>query len=143
MKELFKGTIDFLDLEFHHFGLAVKYPDQMRTYLQLLGYKSQKAIINKFNVYIQFHDHESMPRIELIYKYKDSTPIDNILKSNDSLIYHTCYRCNNINRVLQILKENGFKIFCVSKPTEDFPFSFYYIKEIGLIELFEDISYFQ
>ena len=110
MKKSFKETIDFLDMEFHHLGLAAKYPDQMHTYLQLLGYKSQKAIINKFNVYIQFHDHELMPRIELIYKYKDSTPIDNILKSNDSLIYHTCYRCNNINRVLQILKENGFKI---------------------------------
>ena len=127
-----------IDVEFHHFGLATKYPEKYRKYLQMLGYKAQKAYLNLFNVFIQFHEHESMPRIELVYQNKDSSPIDNILKSNDSLIYHTCYKCKDVKLVVKQIKAEGFKIFPVSKSTPDFPFSFYYIQDIGLIELFEE-----
>ena len=77
-----------------------------------------------------------MPRIELVYQNKDSSPIDNILKSNDSLIYHTCCKCKDIKLVVKQIKAEGFKIFPVSKSTPEF--SFYYIQDIGLIELFEN-----
>jgi hypothetical protein len=134
---IFEETPKLLNLEFHHLGLAVKHPDQARKYLQMLGYMSKKTEVNLFNVYIQFHEHEVMPRIELVYKYKDSTPIDNILKSNDLQIYHTCYKCKDVKKTIQQLKDGGFQTFRISKSSKDFPFSFYYIKGIGLIEFFE------
>lgn len=127
-----------VDVEFHHFGLATKYPEKSRKYLQMLGYKAQEPHLNIFNVFIQFHEHINMPRIELVYQNQDSSPIDNILKSNDSLIYHTCYKCKDANLVIKQIKEQGFKIVRVSKSTDDFPFSFHFIQGIGLIELFED-----
>ncbi len=125
-------------IKFHHFGLAVKYPEKVRTYLQFIGYNSLKPEVNKFNVYIQFHEHVLMPRIELVYKCKDSTPIDNILKTNDTQIYRTCFQCIDTLKIISQLKNEGFKLICVSKRTGDFPFSFYYIKGIGLIEFYEN-----
>lgn len=102
-----------VNVEFHHFGLATKYPEKSRKFLQMLGYKSQEPFVNLFNVFIQFHEHENMPRIELVYQYKDSSPIDNILKTNDSLIYHTCYKCENVDVVIKQLKKEGFKVLCM------------------------------
>ncbi len=128
-----------IDIKFHHLGLAVKKPEIVRKFLVSLGYKPQKELINKiFNVYIQFHEHEFMPKIELIYKYKDSTPIDKILQYDDAQIYHICYKCTDIKKVILGLKNIGLKAVCISRGTKDFPFSFYYIKGIGLIELLED-----
>ena len=92
-------------LEFHHFGLAVKSPEPAFRYLGDLGYRAGGTCydsLQKVNLAMRHHDR--MPDVEVIWPGAEPSPIDSILKHNDTLIYHLCYTSEDVGRSLAALE---------------------------------------
>ncbi|MCB0390338.1 MAG: VOC family protein [Bdellovibrionales bacterium] len=132
------------DLKFDHFGLAVKYPSKAENFLSALGYIIDEEVYDPLQkVNLKYATHQEMPAVELVYKSNEAGPLENILNSRSELIYHTCYRTKNLEKTLNILKENKLRFICVSPPKPAILFnglkvSFYMIQGFGLIEIIED-----
>ena len=134
---------NFLDLDFHHLGLATKDLTLSIKNLKLLGYKVESIKINKsYNVKNAVCISKKMPNIEIVSKIKETkSPIDNLLKKHENLIYHLCYISNNLKKTLSIFKKNKILFTRITKPRFS-PFkniysSFFYIKGIGLVEIMD------
>ncbi len=133
---------DYLDLKFHHIGIAVKDFKKSLEFYKMLKYKWFKSKIfrdkkQKVDLILLKHDHFS--NIELVKPYGSSSPILNYIKDVDNRIYHFCYEVNSFEKTEKKLKKK-FRIFNVVKPTPAILFnnrlvSFYYIDKVGLIEL--------
>ena len=133
---------DYLDLKFHHIGIAVKDFKKSLEFYKMLKYKWFKSKIfrdkkQKVDLILLKHDHFS--NIELVNPYGSSSPILNYIKDVDNRIYHFCYEVNSFEKTEKKLKKK-FRIFNVVKPTPAILFnnrlvSFYYIDKVGLIEL--------
>jgi catechol 2,3-dioxygenase-like lactoylglutathione lyase family enzyme len=132
---------NFLNLKFHHVGIAVKDFKKSLEFYKLLKYKWFKSKIfrdKKQKVDLILLKHDNFSNIELVKPYDDSSPILNYIKDNDNRIYHFCYEVDNFKKVEEKLKKK-FRIINVVKPTPAILFnnrlvSFYYIQKVGLIE---------
>ncbi len=132
-------------LNFHHIGIAVKDFEKSLKYYTLLGYKKVNSEIVRDElqkVDLILLEHESHPNIELVKPYNNESPIEKYLKDNDNSIYHYCYEVKDFNSVVKELKKT-FRVFNVVKPKPAILFdnrfvSFYYIHNVGLIELLEE-----
>ncbi|MCI5225369.1 MAG: VOC family protein [Candidatus Electrothrix sp. AX2] len=128
-------------LTFHHFGLAVRSPEKAFAYLEALGYSAGDSVLDplqKVNLAMQYHDE--MPDVEVIWPGDESSPIDSILKRNESLIYHLCYTSADAQASVASMKAAGFAVMPTTEPRAALLFggvevSFYYIDGFGLIEL--------
>jgi hypothetical protein len=128
-------------LEFHHFGLAVKSPEAAFRYLGDLGYRAGSSCydpLQKVNLAMRHHDQ--MPDVEVIWPAAEASPIDSILKHNDSLIYHICYTSNDVERSLAALEQAGMEVQPLGFPKPAVLFdgievSFHRITGVGVIEI--------
>lgn len=128
-------------LEFHHFGLAVRSPEAAFRYLEDLGYRAGSACydpLQKVNLAMRHHDR--MPDVEVIWPGVEPSPIDSILKQNDSLIYHLCYTSEDVERSLGSLEQAGMEIMPLGFPQPALLFdgkevSFYRLIGVGVIEI--------
>jgi hypothetical protein len=128
-------------LEFHHFGLAVKSPESAFRYLGDLGYCAGGTCfdpLQKVNLAMRHHDR--MPDVEVIWPGSEPSPIDSILKKNDSLIYHICYTSEDIEGSLAALEQAGLEVMPLgpAQPAllfDGFEVSFYKIAGVGVIEM--------
>ena len=128
-------------LEFHHFGLAVKYPEAALRYLGDLGYCAGSSCydpLQKVNLAMRHHDR--MPDVEIIWPGDAPSPIDAILKQNDSLIYHICYTSEDVEQSLAALEQAGMEVLPLGFPKPAVLFdgievSFYRITGVGVIEI--------
>lgn len=133
-----------MELTFHHIGIATKNILKAIEVYKKLGYSLQndKTFHDPIQkVKICFMEMENHPLIELIEPAEKESPVQNILKKMGSTPYHTCYEIENINDFTPTAKENKF--VQILKPTPAVAFegrriSFYYNKEIGIIELLEN-----
>jgi hypothetical protein len=128
-------------LEFHHFGLAVRSPDAAFRYLNDLGYRAGSCCydpLQKVNLAMRHHD--SMPDVEVIWPGQEPSPIDQMLRRADSLIYHLCYTSKNVDASLAALEQAGLEVLPlgVAQPAllfDGVEVSFYSITGVGIIEI--------
>ena len=129
-------------ISFHHFGLAVKSFENALIFYKTLNYKCSKPIIDELQkVELILCRSSNSPDVELIKPLNDNSPISNILKNNNEMIYHTCYEVKTAKiNISEIFPNN--RAICVSKPKPAILFdgrlvSFYYLKGVGLIEILQ------
>jgi hypothetical protein len=130
-------------LQFHHFGLAVRKPDEALRYLNALGYVQGATCFDGHQrVNLAMCHHDSMPDVELIWPGREPSPIDQMLKRNETLIYHLCYTSKSVEKSIASIENAGFQILAVSLPVpaplfDGLEVSFHSIGGFGIIEIIE------
>ena len=129
-------------IRFHHYGLAVNGFENALKFHINLGYVCSKPIVDELQkVELIMCDKEGFPSVELVKPVNEESPINTYLKKNSEIIYHVCYEVEDSEvDVKKLFSEN--RAICVSKPKPAILFnnrkvSFYYVKDIGLIEVLE------
>ncbi len=128
-------------LSFHHFGLAVHQPEQAFSFLEALGYENGEAIFDPLQgVNLAMSCHADMPDVEVIWPGDKPSPIDAMLKRQDSMIYHLCYTSENPELSLTKMQEAGFAVLAMTEPQAAILFggrevSFHIVAGFGLIEI--------
>jgi methylmalonyl-CoA/ethylmalonyl-CoA epimerase len=132
-------------LKFHHFGLAVRRPEQAMTFARNLGYTIGEPVFDpEQNVHLAMCEHKTEPALELIWPGNLKGPIDALVQRHASgIIYHACYVTENLAGALGAFEANGVTPICVSPPKPAVLFkgkrvSFYNIPGVGLVEILED-----
>jgi hypothetical protein len=134
-------SINRSGLKFHHFGLAVKRPDQAFLYLEGLGYRKGATCWDPLqSVNLAMMHHPEMPDVEVIWPGEAPSPIDNLVKGGKSLIYHQCYTSEDPAASISALRQLGLDVIEVSPPKPAVLFdglevSFYSINRVGVIEI--------
>lgn len=129
-------------IAFHHFGLAVKSFSKAAAFYENLGYRVPSPVFDPLqNVELILCTSEAQPAVELVKPVGDDTPVTNYLSKNNEMIYHTCYEVDEIEQDIKTLFQAN-RAICVSKPKPAVLFdnrlvSFYYVSNVGLIELLE------
>jgi catechol 2,3-dioxygenase-like lactoylglutathione lyase family enzyme len=131
-------------LKFHHFGLAVRRPDEARTFVSALGYRLGEPVFDPAqNVHLQLCTHETHPAVEIIWPGNAGGPIDKLAQRHASgIIYHVCYETDDLDTALARFAEEKLRVVCISPPTPaplfgGRPVSFYNVVGIGLIEILQ------
>ncbi|MDD4914738.1 MAG: VOC family protein [Methylococcales bacterium] len=128
-------------LAFHHFGLAVRSPDQAFGFLAALGYQQGETVFDPLqSVNLAMCYHADMPDVEVIWPSAEASPIDAMLKRRDSLIYHLCYTAADPADALLKMEKAGLAVLPAVEPRPAILFgghevSFYFVAGFGLIEL--------
>jgi len=128
--------------KFHHFGLAVKDFNNPIKFYKNIGYVCSEPLKDNIQgVEIIMCLSNFFPNVELVTPIEENSPIKNFLKNNNELIYHICYEVQSLEKVLEIIKRTN-RVICANKPKPAILFnnkfvSFYYIKDVGLIEFLE------
>ena len=130
------------NINFHHYGLALKEFNNAITFHTNLGYHCTEIIYDSLqNVELVLCTLNNFPTVELVKPRNSNSPINNYLKKNNEMIYHVCYEINDSEEDLKrIFGKN--RAICVSTPKPAILFhnrlvSFYYINDVGLIELLQ------
>jgi methylmalonyl-CoA/ethylmalonyl-CoA epimerase len=129
------------NIRFHHFGLAVKSFDSALKFYGNLNYNCSNPIVDELQkVELIICTSDIFPSVELIKPINEESPIINYLKKTNEIIYHTCYEIFDDHQLKFIFKQN--RAICISKPKPAILFdnrlvSFYYIHNVGIIEILE------
>jgi hypothetical protein len=131
-------------LQFHHFGLAVRRPDEARVFVAALGYQKGEPVFDlQRKVHLQYCVHQTHPAVEIIWPGDTKGPIDKLTERHAAgIIYHVCYETDDLAAALAQLAEAKVRFICISPPTPAPLFggrkvSFYNMIGIGLIEILE------
>jgi len=131
-------------LKFHHFGLAVRRPDEARVFVSALGYQTGDPVFDPVqNVQLQLCAHATQPAVEIIWPGDTKGPIEKLTERHAAgIIYHLCYETDDLAAALAGLKAAGLRAVCISPPTPaplfgGRPVSFYNVVGIGLVEILE------
>jgi len=131
-------------LKFHHFGLAVRRPDEARIFLSMLGYRLGDSVLDPAqNVHLQLCTHGTHPAVEIIWPANAGGPVDKLAQRHTSgIIYHVCYETDNLDAALAKFSEAQLRVVCISPPTPaplfgGRPVSFYNVVGLGLIEILQ------
>ena len=131
-------------LTFHHFGLAVRRPDEARNFVAALGYQGGEAVFDPAqNVHLQLCTHAQQPAVEIIWPGDSTGPVDKLAKRHPAgIIYHLCYETDDLAAAIAGLAAAGLSPICISPPTPaplfgGRPVSFYNIVGLGLVEILE------
>jgi catechol 2,3-dioxygenase-like lactoylglutathione lyase family enzyme len=129
---------------FHHFGLAVRRPQEAMTFLTALGFRLGESLLDpNQNVHLIMATHATEPAVEIIYPGDTKGPVSSLGEKHTSgIIYHVCYETDDLPAALAGLENAGLRVLCVSPPTPaplfgGRPVSFYNVTGIGLIEILE------
>ena len=131
-------------LIFHHFGLAVRRPDEARKFLAALGYQPGESVFDPAqNVHLQLCTHAEQPAVEIIWPGAAAGPVDQLVQRHAAgIVYHLCYATDNLAVALAGLAAAGLRPVCISPATPaplfgGRPVSFYNVVGMGLIEILE------
>ncbi len=131
-------------LKFHHFGLAVRRPEEAQIFVSTLGYRLGNPVFDPAqNVHLQLCVHETHPVVEIIWPGSAGGPIDKLAQRHASgIVYHVCYETDNLDAALARFNDAKLNVICISPPTPAPLFggrtvSFYNIIGIGLIEILQ------
>ena len=140
---------DSYGLTFHHVGIALRNEAQARAFLAGLGYSIGPVVFDpEQKVRVGLCRTEGHPPLEIVLAGDESGPISNMLKRQDSVIYHFCYVTASADRSLAAMAADGLTVVTVSeaKPAILFsglPVSFHYVGGFGLIELIHSTHSFE
>tara|TARA_B100001250_G_C19422844_1_gene623985 strand:+ start:184 stop:588 length:405 start_codon:yes stop_codon:yes gene_type:complete len=127
--------------KFHHFGLALKNLEDAKKFYSSIGYKlSKKYNDRNQKINLILCTSKNMPTIELIAAYSKMSPISQYLEKLNEIFYHSCYEIKNPKAI--IFLKDKFNAKCISSRKKSVLFdkkvvSFYYLKNIGLLEIIE------
>lgn len=131
-------------LRFHHFGLAVRRPEEARKFVASLGYQTGQAVFDPAqNVHLELCCHPTHPAVEIVWPGGETGPIDKLARRYTSgIVYHLCYETNDLAAALAALTSVGLNPICISGPTPALLFggrkvSFYNVIGLGLVEILE------
>lgn len=108
-----------IDMKLDHISYAVKSTDEA---IKVFNLFYSKVDIYKYfekdqNVYITYLSNNNKDhRIELVEPAGKPNPVENMLKTMPSVLYHVCYRVENFLETVERLKGNGF--YMVNEPFE-------------------------
>jgi glyoxalase/bleomycin resistance protein/dioxygenase superfamily protein len=128
-------------LHFHHFGLAVRSPRRAASFLESLGYRKDREVLDQHQrVQLALLRHEQMPDVELIWPGEGASPIDRLIRPGSGHIYHLCYRTQDRAASLADIEAAGLGVLTIEEPHpavlfDGRPVSFHHIEGFGLIEL--------
>jgi catechol 2,3-dioxygenase-like lactoylglutathione lyase family enzyme len=142
------GQYSTFGLQFHHLGLAVKEPAEARRFLEGLGYRFGGEIFDPLqNVNVMMCYHDTMPAVEIIFPASAGQgPVTNLLATHkNGLIYHLCFRVDNLSECLTRMEAAGIRLFEISPPQPAVlfggdPVSFYMVPGMGVIEIIEGLT---
>ena len=101
-----------------HIGYAVKRIDRAMDSFQKLGYSFEPVIDDTGrNVRLAFGEKDGY-RIELVSPMdkKAESPVDQYLSNTIGTPYHICYQSEDLQRDLEGLMNQGFKVVIEPKP---------------------------
>jgi hypothetical protein len=131
-------------LKFHHYGLAVRRPDEARQFVSMLGYRIGETVFDPGqNVNLAMCLHATEPAVEIIWPSNNPGPLEKLTARHTSgIIYHLCYETDNLAAALDALAKANLNPICISppKPAPLFggrPVSFYNVVGMGLVEILE------
>jgi hypothetical protein len=128
-------------LNFHHFGLAVRNPQDAFHYLRSLGYAVSSSVHDPLQkVNLALCSHSEMPGVEVVWPGADPSPIDAMIKRHSGLVYHLCYTAESPESAVAAIERAGLNIVAASTPKEAALFggrevSFFFVENVGLIEI--------
>ncbi len=128
-------------MKLDHISYAVRSTEEA---IKAFSIYYNKVDVNKYlekgqNVYITYLSNESSDhRIELVEPAGNPNPVESMLKTSPSVLYHVCYRVKNFSETVDQLKKNGF--YMVTAPFEttfetDVWASHLFSQQWGLIEI--------
>ena len=129
------------DIEFHHFGLAVREFSEALRFHQNLGYRCSDPLVDPMqDVELIMCVSDRYPAVELIRPTSDNSPVVGYLKKGDATFYHLCYEVDDADSIGMLFPDN--RAICVSKPKPAILFdnrlvSFYLVRGVGLIEVLQ------
>ena len=131
-------------LKFHHFGLAVRRPDEARKFVAGIGYELGGLVFDPAqNVHLQLCTHPEHPAVEIVWPGNTGGPVDKLAQRHPSgIIYHLCYETDHLDAALAGFEAEGLSVICISPPQPaplfgGRPVSFYNVVGMGLIEILE------
>jgi methylmalonyl-CoA/ethylmalonyl-CoA epimerase len=142
MGALKKGDgVKNIDMKLDHISYAVRSTDEAVKVFNTFYSKVEiyKYLEKDQNVFITYLSNDNVThRIELVEPAGKPNPVENMLKTTPSVLYHICYRVEDILESVKNLKEKGFYMV-----TEPFEISFekgvwashFFNQNWGLIEL--------
>ena len=123
-----------------HIGYAVKSIDKAKRSLEVLGYSFEPTIEDKDrNIFLCFGELDGY-RIELVAPMGEKTPVDMHLSKIGPTPYHICYKSDEIEKDIELLKANRYKVSVPLAPAVAFGNKrvvFLYSLSAGLIEIVE------
>jgi methylmalonyl-CoA/ethylmalonyl-CoA epimerase len=128
-------------MKLDHISYAVRSSDEAIKsfsffYPKINNYKHFEENQNVFITYLS--DDSINHRIELVEPAGSPSPVENMLKTMQSVLYHVCYRVENFSEAVERLKGNGF--YMVTEPFEGsiekgFWASHFFNPHCGIIEI--------
>ena len=109
-------------MKIDHIGYAVKRIDRAITAFQNLGYEFEPVIDDTDrNVKLAFGDKDGY-RIELVAPLdkKAESPVDQYLSNAVGMPYHICYISSDLDKEVEELKSQGYKVVIEPKPAVAF-----------------------
>ena len=129
-------------MKFHHVGIAVHSIEETAKWYFNMGYSLTETFDDTIqNVNIAFLKRDDSPLMELVQPVDKTSPVYNILKKLGVTAYHFCYEINNIQKAIEELEKQDFKLLVEPVPAIAFnnrKICFLYNLEVGLIELLEE-----
>lgn len=105
-----------------HIGIVVRsLEDGIRQWEQALGYKRASSIVTNSRqmVRVVFLAKENSITIKLIAPSGPESPIFACARRGGGL-HHLCFRCEDMNLQISLLKENGARLMVPPEPGEAF-----------------------
>lgn len=109
-------------MKIDHIGYAVKRIDRALSSFEKLGYVFESVIDDTDrNVKLVFGEKDGY-RIELVAPLdkKLKSPVDEYLSNTVGTPYHICYKSENLDREIQELKSQGYKVVIEPRPAVAF-----------------------
>jgi methylmalonyl-CoA/ethylmalonyl-CoA epimerase len=108
-----------IGMELDHISYAVRSTDEaVKAFSEFYNKVNiYKYLEKKQNVFITYLSNDSVDhRIELVEPAGKPNPVENMLKTMPSVLYHVCYRVEKFLQSVERLKGNGF--YMVTEPFE-------------------------
>ena len=120
-----------------HIGIAVKSIDKgIEFWKTVFGYEQMTEVVinTRQKVKVVFLKKENSIDIKLIEPVDDTSPIYAFTQKGGGL-QHICFKCDNMENELSLLKESGMRIIAVPQPGEAFEnenIAFVYAKGLNI-----------
>ncbi len=111
--------MDHLGMKLDHISYAVRSTDEAIKIFSFFypTINTYKHFEKDQNVFITYLSNNSVNnRLELVEPAGSPNPVENMLKTIPSVLYHVCYRVRDFYESIERLKENGF--LTVTEPFE-------------------------
>ena len=127
-------------MKFHHIGYLTNNINNSIKEFKKINYKNKNNLINDKNLYVKIQFiFNSNNIIELVKPYKKNYSFSKNIK-NKNFAYHFAYKVKNLNKAINKLKINSFKLIVNPVPAKAFnnkKVAFLKMKNGFIIELIE------